>query len=90
MFCNNGQHPENKTVAWGLIHEFREEAVMKHSNGNLGGGYFYSVRVGVIKGSGFVNSISRDQSELQTAVRDSSERFSKQTSLRRSSMYELL
>jgi hypothetical protein len=44
---------------------------MKHSNGNLGVG-----SLAVIKGSAFVNSNnSKDQSEIQTAMRDSSYRF---------------
>jgi hypothetical protein len=46
---------------------------MKNGNGTLGGGDFYPGRVEGIKGSGFVNSRRRDQSEIQTAVRDSSE-----------------
>jgi hypothetical protein len=35
-------------------------------------GDFYPCRVAVIKGSAIVNSSSRDQSEIQTTVRDSS------------------
>jgi hypothetical protein len=63
---------------------------MKNRNGTLGGSDFYSGHVEVIKGSAFLNLRSKGQSEIQTAVRDSSERFIRQTSFRKSSMCELL
>jgi hypothetical protein len=58
----------------------------ENNRGTVRHGDFYS---GVIKGSGFVNS-GRDQSQIQATVRDSSYRFVKQTSSRRSSMCEQL
>jgi hypothetical protein len=44
-----------KLLFWELIHGFRDNAFMKHSNGSLGAGDLYQGRVAVIKGSGFVN-----------------------------------
>jgi hypothetical protein len=59
---------------------------MKNSNGTLGDG-----SLAYLKGSGIANSrISRGHSEIQATVRDSSEKFVRQTSFKRNLMYELL
>jgi hypothetical protein len=38
METENCKHLENQTVAWELRHGFRGHALMKNSNGTLGGG----------------------------------------------------
>jgi hypothetical protein len=84
------KHLENRTIAWELRHGFRENVFTKNSNGTLGDGDLYYGRMTVTKDSAFVTSkSSRDQSVIQTAVRDSSQKFVRQTSFRRSSICEL-
>jgi hypothetical protein len=63
---------------------------MKNSNGTQEGVDFCLGCMEFKKGSGFMNSrSSTDQSKIQTAEKESSERFARQTLFRRSSVCEL-